>query len=143
MRKNCRSFEEWAMSQFWELNTVVSKTTHLHIHNQMHGDTVVALIFNDKKEKVAIARVKESKYVFSAQIAFGLAWAKYKGERIPDFSITLENLYAEDKVQFKMYGAVCEIVQTNPYFPNCYICVNTKTGEVYNFLKTQYVKPIK
>ena len=120
----------------------MKEAPHLHTRNHTYGDTVTAVIFSDKKEKSAIARVKESKYIFSTQIAFGLAWAKYKGERIPDFFITLENLYAEDKVQFRMYGAVCEIVQTNPYFPKCYICVNTKTGEVYNFLKTQYVKPI-
>ena len=121
----------------------MKEAPHLHTRNHTHGDTVTAVIFSDKKEKSAIARVKESKYVFSAQIAFGLAWAKYKGERIPDFSIRLIDLYAADKVQFRMYGAVCEIVQTNPCFSNYYICVNTKTGEVYNFLKTQYVKPIE
>ena len=82
MRKNCVSFEDWAESQYQEFKSVWQRSKNLE-HQWV--DTATAhfvKVLSLRSGKTGSAAVSKN---HSRDVAFGLAWANYKGEEIPEF----------------------------------------------------------
>lgn len=88
MRKNCKTFEEWFMSQYNEFCKVGKLSRALEIHTGSKRTTYYATIFNTKTGKAVCETVNmrcERSLSKISTMAIGLAWASYKGESIPSF----------------------------------------------------------
>lgn len=102
MRKNCKTFEQWVRSQYDEFQTTQMNScserfvdSHLGMNvytNSVNDRSVRCFIYNERRNKTGTASVKAENWDDPSMIAIGLAWANYKGENIPNFSVTLGSI---------------------------------------------------
>ena len=84
MRKNCKTFEQWAYSQYNEFMRVRYKESNrLRDHLSVSDDKFVEVaIYSTRTKKIGIARCHgDSSQIY---IGYAVAWARYKGEAIPE-----------------------------------------------------------
>jgi hypothetical protein len=142
MRKNCKTFKEWIDSQVAEFNAAHHGDDHGYhlsasIWSTPLGGSVRCMIINDRRNKTGFASVSAKAYNDPTQIAIGLAWADYKGEEIPDFSIPLYKLGRMDK--FEYGGETYKYLTTNPCLPDNIIVCDYK-GFPFNFNRNTKVR---
>lgn len=88
MRKHCKNFMDWALSQNNEFYAIVDKGKYLGVSVYSTSSSIVANITNDRTGRSGHASVKADKFDDPTIIVIGLAWANYKGEKIPEFRKT-------------------------------------------------------
>lgn len=88
MRKRCKDFIAWVVSQYDEFYAIAGKGDHLGVTVYGTSSSIVANITNDRTGKSGRASVKADKFDDPTIIVIGLAWANYKGEEIPEFRKT-------------------------------------------------------
>lgn len=84
MRKNCKTFEEWAESQVDEFTAIKKKSKHLQIVHSVDYNSARYMICNLRNGKTGYGTVKIDNFANYA-IVIALAWANYKGEKVPEF----------------------------------------------------------
>lgn len=147
MRKNCKTFEQWVRSQYDEfqktqMNSCNERFANNHLGmnvytNSVNDGSVRCFIYNERRNKTGTASVKAANWDDPTMIAVGLAWADYKGESIPNFTVPLYSLGTCDR----FYYNGCEFVYltSNPYKLNCVIVCDAD-GVPYNFDKETRVR---
>jgi hypothetical protein len=109
MRKNCKTFEQWADSQYSEYIGVRDKeSSRLRDHLTVSDDKFVEVaIYSTRTKKIGIARCHED--TSQIYIGYAVAWARYKGEAIPEIPNyeAVKNLANGDRFEYlgKMYVA--------------------------------------
>lgn len=79
MRKNCKDFQAWALSQYEEFKATWQKATHLGYNYNIH--TRKAIIYNMRTGRTASGAIRRG---YPIAVAIGLAWAQYKNEEFPE-----------------------------------------------------------
>lgn len=139
MRNNCGTFNEWINSQAAEFGALQVRSDHLFatVWSTPLGGSVTCMIVNDRRNKTGFASVSAKKYEDPTKVAVGLAWADYKGEEIPDLSISLYELHTMDK--FKYNGETYTYLTTNPCLPDNIIVCDSQ-GFPFNFNRNTKVR---
>ena len=90
MRRNCRNFKEWCISQYEEFCRVMAKSVALKCRIETGGkNSICAFVYNTKTAWCVGEKVNATKFNNPTKVALGLAWASYKCEPIPDFFTTI------------------------------------------------------
>ena len=126
MRKNCKTFEEWCMSQYKDFDRVYKRSSALELRVGSKRATYYATIFNTKTGKAVCETVNMRCGRSLSQIsdlAIGLAWASYKGESIPSFKKLVLLREIVIGAPFDTLGGITMIkIGHNPR-TNSYVCV--------------------
>lgn len=137
MRKNCKNFEEWAKSQVDEFTAIKKKSKHLQIVHSVDRNSARYMICNLRNGKTGYETVKMKNFV-NDTIVVGLAWANYKGEKIPDFKVPLCRLTTNDKFIYK--EKEYRYLTSNPYTKD-HIIICDYSGTPSNLHKLTRVTP--
>ena len=138
MRKHCKNFIDWVVSQYNEFCTIVDNSLHLSHCIYSTTSSIVASIYNERTGKSGRASVKIDKFDDPTLIAIGLAWANYKNEEVPDFKIPLCRLTTNDK--FIYAGQEYRYLTSNPYSTdNIIVC--DSYGKPFNLHKSTRITP--
>lgn len=129
MRRRCKTFEEWARSQYNEFFATWRKSKYLGYN--FDSKKSVAVIYNLRSGKTASASANLQR-VYGIENVIGLAWADYKDETIPDFWQSLSSLYDRDEILFRLNCKEWQIIQRNPHNSEELICA-CENGEVKSF----------
>lgn len=142
MRTNCVSLKNWLDSQEEEFRAIWAQSKHLIYNYNLAAGTVI--ISNLRTGKTASASCSPKKFGLSHMI--GLAWASYKGEKIPTASGLLEMRLAKDALHPIDYdkrlilykGRKCKI----SFATLCgnYIATDLETKENYKISPLAYVQ---
>ena len=135
MRKNCKTFEEWCISQYEEYMAVYHKSKSLT--HYLSKNLTRATIIHVETGKTATASTK----IGDARIAIALAWAEYKGEEIPVFRVKLIDLVRRGIFKFKLGAYTYTIMGENPNLPYQYVVVDNM-GQAFTFRSTKEVFPL-
>lgn len=151
MRKNCKDFEEWCMSQFDEFITLkYSRYVEYKVvyeNPNTSFEVAHAHIYHERKAKCGWGHVKAQitgyNRTLTAHMAIGLAWAEYKGEEIPrKFNrekVQIGTLKAGDKF-YTESGTECFVIGTHPLSKYHFITADaTYPGKVKTYEAMQCV----
>lgn len=150
MRKNCKTFQDWCLSQFDEFLTldyhyIACQTVYENPNTP--NEIAHVHIFHKKKSKCGWGHVKAKTAVYNrplmAHMAIGLAWAEYKGEEIPckflRKKVQIGTLKAGDKF-YTESSTECFIVGTHPLSNYHFITVDaTYPDKTKTYEATRYV----
>lgn len=137
MRKNCKTFEEWAESQVDEFTAIKKKSKYLQIVHSVDYNSARYMICNLRNGKTGYGTVKMANFANYA-VVIALAWANYKGEKIPDFRVPLCRLTTSDK--FIYNGKEYRYLTSNPYTKD-HIIICDYSGAPSNLHKSTRVTP--
>ena len=152
MRKNCKTYAEWLLSQYYEFINLESD--HLHWVRDNHGSTCSMIIYHtlkDKQGRVSFKRKTLREFCGDNQesalyFLVGAAWANYKGEKVPAQltrkRVQIGTLKAGDAF-YNAVGTKCFIVGTHPYSTYHFITVDairpclTRTYEAVEYVDVE------
>lgn len=145
MRKNCKTFKEWIQSQVDEFFATHHGQGHGHhlyanIWRTTLGGSVGCMIVNRKRNRTGFASVSAKAHDDPTKIAIGLAWADYKGEKIPEFTVPLWKLSTLDKFIYR--NREYTYIVTNPCSPNN-IIVQPENGCLYQIDRKTRVRVLE
>ena len=142
MRHNCKTFNEWIGSQVDEFRVTEDRGCHLSasIWSTPLGGSVRCMIVNDLRNKTGFASVSAKAHDDPTKIAIGLAWADYKGEKIPEFTVPLWKLSTLNKFSYR--NREYTYIVTNPCSPSNVI-VQTENGCLYQIDRETRVRVLE
>lgn len=76
------------------------------------NDNGTTSIFNKGKGQVGFSKCNKND-AYNYWVGIAVAWARYKNEKLPDFSVKIEDLKIGDR--FKHNNNTCELLAVNPY----------------------------
>ena len=110
MRKNCKTFEAWIESMYHELLAKAApfdSCLMYDIRRSNNQKSCYAIVYNIKTGKTASVSIKipqnETATISTTPKALALAWAKYNGIEIPNFSMRLSSLKIGEAFRYAQY----------------------------------------